>query len=127
MFLILILCFVLGFDRLFIQTLPLWYNNIFISLYFFQYIPLPPLNTIVFSSTGGSFLSTMASSNSFSSQRENKLYDMYCIEVIRSIIMFNIMMEFTISYLNVLCFILLQETTIYYNVLYYWILYCIIV
>ena len=38
---------------------------------FIQYIPLPPLNTTVFSSTGGSFLSIMASTNSFSSQREN--------------------------------------------------------
>jgi len=41
MFLILTLCFVLGFDRLFILTLPLWYTKIFIFLYFYSIYTTP--------------------------------------------------------------------------------------
>ena len=56
-FLILTLCFVLGFDRLFTLTLPLWYTN---SPYFpslLLNIPLPPPYPPVFYYIGGSFLS----------------------------------------------------------------------
>ena len=53
----LIFSFVLGLDRLFILTLPLWYTN---STYFPSFllnIPLPPPYPPVFYYIGGSFLS----------------------------------------------------------------------
>ena len=37
-----IFSFLLGFDRLFILTLPLWYTISTFSFIFIQYIPLPP-------------------------------------------------------------------------------------
>ena len=51
----LIFSFVLGLDRLFISTLPLWYTN---STYFPSFllnIPLPPPSPPVFYYIGGSF------------------------------------------------------------------------
>merc|ERR1712240_710258 len=72
--LILTLSFVLGFDRLFTLTLPLWYTNSSYSFTFTQYIPLPPPNPPVFYSTGGSFLSIWLPQIHFPLRRKTVLY-----------------------------------------------------
>merc|ERR1712240_992404 len=71
-FLILTLSFVLGFDRLFTLTLPLWYTNSSYFLHFYLIYTTPTSQPPCVSFYRRFVPVKMASTNSFSSPEENK-------------------------------------------------------